>query len=660
MFKQCLRKSYKFQSFSKNNIHINIANRTFIKSSYGTASRFSITTSFLAVSSLVITTTALYQLKKSQPIILNDNNKNSLLAYPQGDTYEMELYLASQIEQKKALEDKRNQRLNLTKSKLKRLLLTIYFKVNDNLIEPIFTIYRFIEISVYILPLLLTFPITLLPLPNRQDHIWWYKLIKITLESLGPSFIKLGQWAASRTDLFPANFCQELGKLHSNVKPHSYNYTKDELCNLFQVETLDKVFEIVQEKPIGVGAIAQVHIVKFNDDFMKFTHGKQWFALKILHPNVGHKIEKDLKIMKFLASVINVIPTIEWLSLLDEVEQFSILMNMQLDLRIESLNLEKFRKNFSNYPQITFPTPLLKFNSTNILFEEYIDGLPMEVFLENKNNIKNVDLCKKISDPFVDAFLKMLILDDFIHSDLHPGNIIIKFVKMNSFRSKVLSTEDNLDVVSQLRELYKNDKKNFIKSLTEVLTEYIPQICFIDVGLVTELNNTDRVNFIDLFNALARFDGYRAGELMIERSRTPETAINNAEFANKVDVLVSNIKRQTFTLGTVSIGHLLDQMLSMVRSHHVRMEADFVSVVVSILLLEGIGRQLDPNLDLFDSSIPILREYAIRRDRTSLLKDAGTFTMLALWFGLELRQLMNSSNKQLNDLIKTDQLCPNY
>ncbi|KAF6013677.1 hypothetical protein HII12_001659, partial [Brettanomyces bruxellensis] len=95
------------------------------------------------------------------------------------------------------------------------------------------------------------------------------------------------------------------------------------------------------------------------------------------------------------------------------------------------------------------------------------------------------------------------------------------------------------------------------------------------------------------------FDGYRAGELMIERSKTPETAINTELFKYKVEKLVDQVRKRTFTLGSISIGDILEQMLSMVRLHHVRMEGDFVTVIVAILLLEGIGRQLDPDLDLF-------------------------------------------------------------
>ena len=585
----------------------------------------------------------------------------SLTVDRNADTFEMGLYLASQKENEERAVNERNQRIENANSAAKRCILHIYFAIDDHIIKPVGVITRCIEITVCLLPIIITFPLTYLSINPSSPHTWWYTLIRNVLQHLGPSFIKLGQWAASRTDIFPDDFCRIIGGLHRGASPHSFKYTEKALCNLFAISTLDEVFDIVQEQPVGVGAIAQVHVVKFKESFTEHTDGKKWFALKILHPHVRETIAKDLSIMRFGAGLINSIPTMKWLSLPDEVLQFSILMNLQLDLRIEAFNLDTFRTNFHEYPLVTFPKPLDAFATPNIIFEEYLEALPMETFLKYKSDVDSVELCKRVSDPFVDAFLKMLILDDFIHSDLHPGNVMIKFVKMNMLQTRIISTEEeDRDVIVQLRDAYLKGETNFVQLLKEILTTHHPQICFIDAGLVTELNDTDRVNFIDLFNALVRFDGYKAGQLMIDRSRSPETAINNEEFAQKVKGLVSTIRNQTFTLGTVSIGALLDQMLSMVRMHHVRMEADFVSVVVAILLLEGIGRQLDPNLDLFDSSVPILQKYALQHNESSLLKDTGTFTMVALWLGLELRKWMTTSVKQLGYLLKSDQISPNY
>jgi aarF domain-containing kinase len=106
-------------------------------------------------------------------------------------------------------------------------------------------------------------------------------------------------------------------------------------------------------------------------------------------------------------------------------------------------------------------------------------------------------------------------------------------------------------------------------------------------------------NFLDLFKAVAEFDGYKAGHLMTERCRQPDAVLDGEVFALRMQHLVLGVKSRTFALGNIKIGDILNEVLSMVRTHHVRLEGDFVNVVLSILLLEGIGRSLEPNLDLF-------------------------------------------------------------
>ena len=224
----------------------------------------------------------------------------------------------------------------------------------------------------------------------------------------------------------------------------------------------------------------------------------------------------------------------------------------------------------------------------------------------------------------------MLLLDNFVHSDLHPGNILIKFLQPPSTREllknlynsifnnshphdeapKVLpaNNSESDEIVSRLRTLVSSPTawQNELNSLHD--KGYIPEIVFIDAGLVTTLDARNRKNFIDLFRAVAEFDGYRVGELMIERSRSPELAIDPETFALKMQHLVLNVKRKTFSLGQIKISDLLTEVLKAVRVHHVKMEGDFINTVISILLLEGIGRQLDPKLDLFASALPILRQ----------------------------------------------------
>ena len=107
---------------------------------------------------------------------------------------------------------------------------------------------------------------------------------------------------------------------------------------------------------------------------------------------------------------------------------------------------------------------------------------------------------------------------------------------------------------------------------------------------------------------MAEFDGYRAGQLMVERCRTPHLVVDKETFALKMQHIVLNVKRETFSLGKIKISDILTDVLQAVRQHHVKMEGDFINTVISILLLEGIGRQLDPKLELFKSALPLLRQ----------------------------------------------------
>lgn len=597
----------------------------------------------------------------------NFSTSNLLIPDPNGDTYEMGLYLSSEREKEVQRYQKRQAQLNRCSSSILKLLLKIKFKCQDNIVVPIQTTLRFLELTCFVLlPILLTYPIVTLSLMNK---ILWYRLIRSLCQYAGPSFIKLGQWASARNDLFPNDFCQVMSTLHSNVKPHPIQYSMDTLCDLFQVDDLHDVFEKFDAQPIGCGSIAQVHKAKWryannNNNNTSTNSGNDYIsnevAIKILHPNVVDIINTDLRIMETLANLINKIPTMEWLSLTDEVRNFSIFMNMQLDLRIEAMNLDKFNRDFQDDLLVSFPKPLLQYTTRTILFEEYINALPMEQFLNEKDNLNDIGIFK-VSHPFVMAFLNMMILNNFVHADLHPGNVMIRFMEKST--DKV-----NDSIIDQLNQNYGTPQ--FTNILRKALHSYIPQICFIDAGLVTELNNANRINFIDLFQSLTRFDGYQAGELMIERSRTPNSAIDPSGFSQKVQTLVNQIKIQTFSLGSISIGNLLNDMLSMVRQHHVKMEADFVSIIVAILLLEGIGRQLDPNLDLFESSIPLLSQYYREKysllkgkeeiDDNSLLNETKSWQMMMIWLGLQTRKFLNISLRQTDILLKSDQLSPNY
>ena len=500
--------------------------------------------------------------------------------------------------------------------------------------------------------------------------------------------------------------CELMSTLHSNAPAHSLAVTKATIRKAFDMRPFEDIFEEFQEKPLGVGAIAQVYKAKLKPDLavpgdtalseeisptirqqvrrnvdalVKSTPQRvpsSYVAVKVLHPKVERIVRRDIRIMGFFAAVINAIPTMNWLSLPDEVTQFGEMMRLQLDLRIESANLSHFRSNFRTRTTAWFPYPYSEYTTRQVLVEEFAQGIPLATFLESGGGVFQ----KEIADEGLDAFLTMLLLDNFIHADLHPGNIMVRFYKptqpnlprYNKPRpadQTSLSkpppqsiTDETEAVLTRLRDARAESVQSWQSALATVDAEgYRPQLIFIDTGLVTELNATNRKNFLDLFRAVAEFDGYRAGHLMIERCRQPDAVINGEVFALKMQHLVLAVKGRTFALGNIKIGDVLSEVLGMVRGHHVRMEGDFVNVVISILLLEGIGRSLDPGLDLFKSALPILRQLGSKGGAEGLVRGLkeGDFSLLKVWVGLEARQWFQASAESVERCVKSDLLSPN-
>ncbi|KIM47766.1 hypothetical protein M413DRAFT_439436 [Hebeloma cylindrosporum] len=580
--------------------------------------------------------------------------------------------------------------------------------LRDNLWEPILTAKRFVYLLFLFAPVFLASPMLLVGRPQRAlkgdkwGAVWWYGLLVSRMEAAGPTFIKLAQWAATRADLFPTLLCERLGSLHSQGKQHSLSHTKAIIESVFQ-QPFHQVFESFDENPIGSGAIAQVYRATLKQNLIppsylgprrtRRTPGGPLgpiilqdplpsvptasVAIKVLHPHVSKTISRDLRIMAFFASFINLFPGMQWISLPEEVQVFGSMMRQQLDLRHEADNLLTFESNFApRKVAVTFPRPLKIWSTKDLLVEEYMNALPLEAFLRNGGGPFDY----QVATVGLDAFLNMLLLDNFVHSDLHPGNIMIKFSKPPTTRillgnlynhfftsesPKMVEADysESDNIVGCLRKLVNTPEKwnNELESLYQ--GGYVPEIVFIDAGLVTTLDAKNRANFLDLFRAVAEFDGYRAGQLIIERSRSPELAIDTETFALKMQHLVLSVKRRTFSLGQIKISDLLTEVLKNVRVHHVKMEGDFINTVISILLLEGIGRQLDPGLDLFATALPMLRklggQMATRDSITMDLPSSNLGALLKIWMWVEARSIISSAINSADELIKYDLLSPN-
>lgn len=212
---------------------------------------------------------------------------------------------------------------------------------------------------------------------------------------------------------------------------------------------------------------------------------------------------------------------------------------------------------------------------------------------------------KPTTKSILNDFLKRVLSKfDSDYSPARPSKVsssILSSSNSTSTKDSILEQEELEDeekVIKKLMSL-KHSQDDFLDYLEELdANGYQPELVFLDAGLTVELTPKNRRNFLDLFSAVAQFDGALAGHLMVERCRAPEMVIDEEKFALRMQDLILSVKSKSFSLATIKISDVLSKVLSAVRDHHVKMEADFVNTVISILLLEGIGRQLDPNMDV--------------------------------------------------------------
>lgn len=447
------------------------------------------------------------------------------------------------------------------------------------------------------------------PADESPNSIWWLDYLVWSLEVAGPTWIKIGQWASSRSDLFPAWTCQSLSKLQDNVYPHSFSYTRKVVESCFHQKLTD-VFVEFSVKPVGIGAVAQVYKAR-----LRGSSEGEYVAVKVLHPNVRDVVNLDLTIMHAVACFLEfVIPDCHWLSLPDEVAIFGGMMRQQMDLNVESRNLSKFAVNFSEWSSVGFPEP--KFISTtnqNILIESWIDGIPMQKFLQWNNNRFD----RKIAQLGLTSFLKMLVLDNHLHADLHPGNILVTFLSKDGYfldEAQVGGLSSVKDPLLWAAEMERLAEEN-----------YTPFVYYLDAGLTCSLSPQNLTNFIDLFRAIADFDGELISSLMVERSKTPWSVVHFDEFSQSMNAFMKRIRENTFAFKHMDVSDILHFVFSSVRKHHVKIDGAFANIGVAIMLMEGVGQRLDADSDLLKAAVPFLTQAVKLRMKGSVSETEKSF-----------------------------------
>jgi aarF domain-containing kinase len=274
-----------------------------------------------------------------------------------------------------------------------------------SVVEMVIIIFRSIYLALLFTPSLLMAPFA--DTLGSKYRKTWLRLVHRTLELAGPAFIKWGQWAATRPDLFPSDLCTELSKLHTKAPAHSFAYTKKTVEKAFG-RKLSEIFENFEENPVASGSVAQVHQAVLRFRYPNQQTKRVTVAVKVRHPGVGEAIRRDFSIINAAAKISTYIPTLNWLRLDESVQQFAVFMMSQVDLAREAAHLSRFIYNFRRWKDVSFPRPIYPLVHPAVLVETYEHGESVSHYvddLEGHDRIKSA-----LAHIGTHALLKMLLV----------------------------------------------------------------------------------------------------------------------------------------------------------------------------------------------------------------------------------------------------------
>jgi ubiquinone biosynthesis protein len=386
--------------------------------------------------------------------------------------------------------------------------------------------------------------------------------IRLALEALGPVFIKFGQVLSTRRDLLPEDIADELAKLQDDVPPFSNELSKEIIEKALGVP-LNEIFKSFDPTPIASASIAQVHfgVLKGNEKYPEWE-GKH-VAIKVLRPNILGVIESDLALMHSLAGLIEKFSYDgKRLKPKEVVAGFDTTIHDELDLLREAANCSQLRRNFEGSNKIMIPEIYWDLCHVNVMVMERMYGISIARLDDLK--AAGVDL-KMLAVDGVEVFFTQAFSHGFFHADMHPGNIMVSLEPATFGR-----------------------------------------IISLDFGIVGTLSEVDKNYLVQNFLAFFNRDYHRVAALHIESGWVPpETKVEELEGAVRA-VCEPYFDRP---LKEISLGIVLMRLFQTSRRFKVEIQPQLTLLQKTLLNVEGLGRQLDPDLDLWKTVKPIMQTW---------------------------------------------------